>query len=115
MATWAASGSDTLVVTDNSGADMDSAIGVVATGVNAAAATQGNTKGVNEIVKVTATDDTGDVRTVNIVIVDTMLAWGPSGQISTASQDQPVYVSYHCDVLGRSTLVPNTCSVDCRG
>ena len=117
MATLSASGGDTLVVTDNSGADMDSAVGVIAVGVQAAAATQGNTKGVNEIVKVTATDSAGgggcttcggDQRSINIVIVDTMLAWGPAGQISTASQDQPVYVSYHCDVLGRDLLTPGT-------
>jgi hypothetical protein len=97
MATFAASGSDTVVVSDNGGADMDAAPGVVAVEVDAGAATQAGTKGVNEIVKVTASDATGgvecpscwgDQRSTTIVVVDTMLAWGPSGQISTASQDR---------------------------
>ena len=113
MAAFAGSGTDSMVVTDNGGADMDIAVGVIAVEVDAAAATQGNTQGVNEIVKVTATDVTkwggcdncaGDSRAVNIVIVDTILAWGPTGQMSTASQEQPVFVSYHCDVLGRASL-----------
>jgi hypothetical protein len=99
-----ASGSDSLTVTDNAGADMDASTGLVAVGLTAAAATQGGTQGVNEIVKVTATDETGDVRTVTIVVVDTMLAWGPTGAISTASQEQPVAVSYHCPVTGRAPI-----------
>ena len=104
MATFAASGTDTLAVTDNGGADMDIAGGVVAVQVTAAAATQGSTQGVNEIVKVTATDETGDARSVNIVVVDTILAWGPTGAVSTASQEQPTFISYHCDTLGRANL-----------
>jgi hypothetical protein len=103
MATFAATGSDTMVVTDNSGGDQDIAPGVIAVEVDAAAATQGGTQGVNEIVKVTVTDETGDVRNVSIVVVDTILAWGPTGAISTASQEQPTYVSYHCPALGRTT------------
>jgi len=110
MATFAASGTDTLVVTDNSGADQEISIGTVAVEVDAAAATQGGTQGVNEIVQVTATDETGDARSVNIVVVDTMLAWGPTGQVSTASQEQPAFVSYHCDVLGRSPIADATSS-----
>jgi hypothetical protein len=107
-ATFDATGSDTLVVTDNSGADMDYATGVIGVEVHAAAATQGGTQGLNELVKVTATDETGDVRTVGIVVVDTMLAWGPTMQISTASQEQPVFVSYHCPVLGRTSGLSGT-------
>jgi hypothetical protein len=102
--TFDASGSDSLTVTDNGGADMDAAVGVVGVGLTAAAATQGGTQGVNEIVKVTATDETGDVRTTQIVVIDTMLAWGPTGAISTASQEQPVAVSYHCPVTGRAAI-----------
>ena len=104
LATFESSGTDTAVVTDSAGADMDLQIGVVALAVKAAAATQGGTQGVNEIVKVTATDETGDARSVNIVIVDTMLAWGATGPISTASQAQPVFISYHCGVLGRAPV-----------
>jgi hypothetical protein len=103
MAAFDASGSNTLVVTDNGGADMDAAVGVIGVSLSAAAATQGGTQGVNEIVKVTVTDETGDVRTTQIVVVDTILAWGPTGPISTASQEQPVFVSYHCPALGRTS------------
>jgi len=104
-ATFDATGSDTLVVTDNGGADMDAAVGVIGVSLSAAAATQGGTQGVNEMVKVTATDETGDVRTTTIVVVDTILAWGPTMAVSTASQEQPVYVSYHCPALGRTVGV----------
>jgi hypothetical protein len=102
-----------MVVTDNGGADMDIAIGVIAVEVDSAAATSAGTQGVNEIVRVTATDVTkwggcdncaGDSRSVNIVVVDTILAWGPTGQVSTASQEAPVFVSYACDVLGRAPI-----------
>jgi hypothetical protein len=104
MATFAATGTDSLVVTDNGGGDMDIQIGVVSVEVDSAAATMGGTQGVNEIVKVTATDETGAARYVNIVVVDTMLAWGPTGQVSTASQEQPVFISYACDRYGRSPI-----------
>jgi len=103
-ATFAATGSDTLVVTDNSGGDMDAAVGVIAVEVDAAAATTGGTQGVNEFLKVTATDEAGSSRSTQIVVVDTVLAWGPTGQISTASQEQPVFVSYACDVTGRAPV-----------
>jgi hypothetical protein len=102
LATFAATGTDTLVVSDNSGADEDAAVGVIAVELDAAAATQGGTQGVNEILEVTATDDDGESRSVNVIVVDTILAWGPTGQVSTASQEQPTFVSYHCDVLGRA-------------
>jgi hypothetical protein len=113
MATFAASGTSELVLDDNGGGDMDSADGVVAVELDAAAATQGGTKGVNEILKVTVQDGEGGgcstcalgvARSVNVVVVDTMLAWGPTGQVSTASQEQPVFVSYHCDSLGRAPI-----------
>ncbi len=106
--TFDADGDHTLTVSDNSGADMDAAVGVVTVRVNAAAATLGNTKGVNEIVLVTATDETGDARSVQIVVVDTILAFGPTGPLGTAAQEQPLLVAYHCDVTGRAPLVPST-------
>jgi len=115
--TFDANGDNTLVVTDNGGADMDAAVGVVTVRVNAAAATTGNTKGVNEIVLVTATDSSGgggcstcggDSRSVQIVVVDTILAFGPTGPLGTAAQEQPLLVSYHCDVTGRAPLVAVT-------
>jgi hypothetical protein len=106
--TFDATGSDSLVVTDNSGADLDAAQGVVTVRVNAAAATQGGTQGVNEIVEIRATDETGDTRTVQIFVVDTILAAGPTGPLSTAAQEQPLFVAYHCDVTGRAPLVTGT-------
>ena len=106
--TFDANGDRSLVVTDNSGADLDSAIGVVTVRVNAAAATLGGTQGVNEIVEIRATDSTGDMRTVQMVVVDTILAFGPTGPLSTAAQEQPEFVSYHCDRVGRAPLVEGT-------
>lgn len=106
--TFDATGSDSLVVTDNGGADMDAAQGVVTVRVNAAAATQAGTQGVNEIVVVTATDETGDTRTGQVFVVDTILAAGPTGPLSTASQEQPLFVAYHCDVTGRAPLAEGT-------
>jgi len=97
LATFAMTGTDTLALMDNSGGDMDSADGVVAVEVDAG-------WDVNEVVRVTAADTTGDLRSTNIVVVDTMLAWGPTGQVSTAAQEQPVFVSYACDRYGRSPL-----------
>jgi hypothetical protein len=102
--TFDATGSDTLVVSDNGAADMDSQWGVVTVRVNAAAATLGGTQGVNEIVEVRATDETGDTRTVQAFVVDTILAFGPTAVLSTASQEQPLFVAYHCDVVGRAPV-----------
>jgi hypothetical protein len=106
--TFDANGDHTLVVTDNAGADLDAAQGVVTVRVNAAAATQGGTQGVNEIVEVSATDGVGDRRSVQIFVVDTILAAGPTGPLSTAAQEQPLFVLYHCDVTGRAPLVEGT-------
>jgi hypothetical protein len=60
--------------------------------------------GVNEIVRVTATDDIGESRSVDIVVVDTILAWGPSGVLSTAAQHEPAFISYACPDIGRSIV-----------
>jgi hypothetical protein len=105
MLTFDVTGTDTLVVTDNMGGDLDSAVGVVTVRVNAPAATQGGTKGVNEIDLVTGTDETGDAHSVQMVVVDTMMAFGPTGPLGTAAQEQPLLVSYHCDTIGRAPLV----------
>jgi hypothetical protein len=106
--TFDANGLHTLVVSDNSGADQDIAWGVVTVQVNAAAATLGGTQGVNEIVGVSACDETGDCRATQIIVVDTILAFGPTGPLSTAAQEQPMFVSYHCDVTGRAPLAEGT-------
>jgi hypothetical protein len=106
--TFDATGTDSLVVTDNGGGDMDAAVGVVTVQVNAAAATLGGTQGVNEIVEVRATDESGDTRSVQMIVVDTILAFGPTGPLSTAAQEQPMFVAYHCDTVGRSPLVEGT-------
>ena len=106
--TFDANGGHELVVSDNSGADLDAAFSVVTVRVNAAAATLGGTQGVNEIVEVRATDETGETRSVQVIVVDTILAFGPTGPLSTAAQEQPLFVSYHCDVTGRAPLVEGT-------
>jgi len=60
--------------------------------------------GVNEIVRVTATDDIGESRSVDIVVVDTILAWGPNGVLSTAAQHEPAFISYACSDIGRTNV-----------
>jgi hypothetical protein len=83
-------------------------VGVVTVRVNAAAATQGGTQGVNEIVEVVATDEVGESRSVQIFVIDTILAAGPTGPLSTAAQEQPLFIAYHCDVVGRAPLADGT-------
>jgi hypothetical protein len=65
---------------------------------------QVNGGGANEIVRVTATDAIGESRSVDIVVVDTILAWGPSGLLSTAAQHEPAFISYACDIIGRKNV-----------
>jgi hypothetical protein len=60
--------------------------------------------GVNEIVEVRATDENGESRSVRIVVVDTILAWGPSGVLSTAAQHEPAFVSYACPSIGSQNI-----------
>jgi hypothetical protein len=76
--------------------DYNRMLGVVVVQVNGG--------GVNEIVQVTATDAIGESRSVDIVVVDTILAWGPSGVLSTAAQNEPAFVSYACDIIGRQNI-----------
>ena len=114
--TFTATGSDTLVCTDNAACDLTATwIEVIGDGdgicegdeictnygVVAVEVTGG---GENEILKITATDEIGEARTVNIVVVDTILAWGATGAISTASQESPAFISYACDDTGRRNL-----------
>lgn len=106
--TFDANGERTMVVTDNTTADMDAAMGVVTVRVNAAAATQGGTQGVNEVVNIIATDEVGDQRSVMMVVVDTIMAFGATGPVSSASQQQPLFVVYHCGVTGRAPLIPGS-------
>jgi hypothetical protein len=101
LATFDATETDALAVTDNSEFDMDAALGVVAIQVNAGS--------VNEVVRVIATDETDDSRFVDIVVVDTMLAWGPTGAVT---HDGPVFISYRCDAAGRVPLGPIPASID---
>jgi len=76
--------------------DYNKNLGVVVVGVNGG--------GVNEIVRVTATDAIGESRSVDIVVVDTILAWGPSGVLSTAAQHEPAFISYACDIIGSTKI-----------
>jgi hypothetical protein len=101
-ASFAATGTITALVADNGDADMDAATGVVAVEVDAG-------WGANEVVRVTAIDETGDSRSVDIVMVDTMLAWGPTGQVT---HDGPVFISYRCDLTGRVPLAEIPATVD---
>jgi hypothetical protein len=100
-ASFASSGTAAAVVADNGEADMDAATGVVAVQVDAGSE--------NEVVKVTASDETGDSRSVDIVVVDTILAWGPTGAVT---YNEPVFISYHCDVTGSVPLEPLPAAVD---
>jgi hypothetical protein len=76
--------------------DYNDTLGVVVVQVNGG--------GANEIVRVTATDAIGESRSVDIVVVDTILAWGPSGLLSTAAQHEPAFISYACDIIGRKNV-----------
>lgn len=91
-ATFTVTGSDELVCNDNAGCDYLQTTGVVVVQVDGG--------GENEIVEVRATDEFGESRAVQIVVVDTVFAWGPTGPVSTASQEFPAFISYACDDVG---------------
>jgi hypothetical protein len=76
--------------------DYSSKLGVVVVQVNGG--------GANEVVRVTATDAAGESRAVDIVVVDTILAWGPTGALSTAAQNEPAFISYACDAIGNQLV-----------
>jgi hypothetical protein len=108
--TFAASGTRELVCEDNGGCDLSSTpklsdfgtfdVGIVAVQVDGG--------GVNEILEVRATDELGESRSVQVVVVDTILAFGPSGPVSTASQVDPLVISYACDDVGRHVASAET-------
>jgi hypothetical protein len=99
-----ATGGDTLVCKDGGACDLagwstdpsGTPDGVVAVLVHGG--------GENEILKIVATDGIGEARTVQIVVVDTILAWGETGAVSTASQASPAFISYSCDKVGTRGL-----------
>lgn len=95
---FAANGSDRLVCNDNTRCDYSSQSGVVVVQVNGG--------GANEIVEVRATDEFGESRSVQLVVVDTIMAFGPTGPVSTASQVDPIVVVYSCDDVGRMPISP---------
>jgi hypothetical protein len=64
--------------------------------------------GTNEILEVRATDELGEVRSVQVVVIDTILAFGPTGPVSTASQVDPLVVAYACDDVGRQPASAET-------
>jgi hypothetical protein len=102
--TFTATGTDTLVCADNAGCDLSATprpspfanptvdVGVVAVEIDGG--------GANEILEVSATDEFGERRAVQVVVIDTVLAFGPSGPVSTASQVDPLVISYACDTVG---------------
>ena len=115
-----ATGTDTLVCRDNAPCDLHFGGGFIPTDDFDEGAAQpqqnqlGGAVGIvavlvdggpeNEVIKVTATDDVGEARSVLIVVVDTILAWGETGAVSTASQETPVFISYACDDTGARPL-----------
>jgi hypothetical protein len=108
-ATFTATGTTSLVCPDNAACDLsatlrpspfnvDEDVGIIAVEVDGG--------GVNEIVEVRATDEFGESLAVQIAIVDTIMAFGPTGPVSTASQADPLIVSYACDTVGLSLATP---------
>jgi hypothetical protein len=108
-----ATGTDTLVCRDGGPCDlagwMPNDLSGVQDGVVAVLVKGG---GENEILKIVATDGLGEARTVQVVVVDTILAWGETGAISTASQASPAFISYSCDKVGRRGLTALDTIVD---
>ena len=109
--TFNASGTDKLVCNDNAGCDLSSTpkfsgsfgfrdVGIVAIQLDGG--------GTNEILEVRATDEFGGSQSVQVVVVDTILAFGPTGPVSTASQQDPLVVSYTCDDVGRAPASAET-------
>jgi hypothetical protein len=98
-----ATGTDTLVCKDGAACDLagDGQFSGIPDGVVAVLVHGG---GENEILKIVATDGVGEARTVQIVVVDTILAWGENGAVSTASQESPAFISYSCDKVGTRAL-----------
>jgi hypothetical protein len=85
-------GGSTQVCRDGAPCDLDDQSGIVTVLVNGGKE--------NEILNVTAVDEIGESRSVQIVVVDTIYAWGSTGAVSTASQESPAFISYGCDLVG---------------
>jgi hypothetical protein len=106
--TFHASGTTKLVCADNAACDLSSTrtyypktdVGIVAVQLDGG--------GVNEILQVRATDEFGESRSVQVVVIDTALAYGPSGPVGTASQQEQLVVSYACDTVGRQVMSPDS-------
>ena len=89
-------GSNPLVCRDGAPCDLDDQSGIVTVLVNGGKE--------NEILNVTAVDAIGESRSVQIVVVDTIYAWGSTGAVSTASQESPAFISYGCDLVGHGSV-----------
>lgn len=109
-ATFHATGTDTLVCKDNAGCDYSNtpALGGIRTEPDGVVVVQVDGGGENEILEVRATDEAGEVRAVQLVVIDTIMAFGPTGPVSTASQEDPLVVAYACDDIGRTPPPPPT-------
>ena len=106
--TFDATGTNKLVCGDNAGCDLSATARATVFGTLdvGTVVVQVNGGGVNEIIEVRATDELGESLSVQIVVIDTMLAFGPSGPVSTSSQVDPLLVSYACDDVGRAPASP---------
>jgi hypothetical protein len=105
VSTFTTTGTDRLVCPDNAACDLSATSKLSPSGVEedvGIVAVEVDGGGANEIIEVRATDEFGESRTVQIAVVDTIMAFGPSGPVSTASQVDPLVVSYACDTVGLS-------------
>jgi hypothetical protein len=101
---FAATGTDTLVCDDGAACDLAGGLNAPPGSPDGVVSVLIKGGGENEVLQIVATDGAGEARTVNVVVVDTILAWGPTGSISTASQEMPVAVSYNCPSVGTRAL-----------
>jgi hypothetical protein len=106
--TFHASGTTKLVCTDNASCDLSSTPTYYPTTDVGIVAVQLDGGGVNEILEVWATDELGEKRSVLVVVIDTMLAFGTSGPVATASQQEQLVVAYACDTVGRQLMGPDS-------
>ena len=107
--TFTATGTDSLVCVDNADCDLSStpkpsSFGFLDVGVIAVQVDGG---GVNEIIEVHATDELGDSQSVQIAVIDTMMAFGPAGPPAVLSQGA-VTVAYACDDVGQQPASPES-------
>jgi hypothetical protein len=110
LSTFTATGTTKLVCNDNAACDLSatpkpSLYGVQDFGIIVVEVDGG---GANEIIEVRATDELGESRSVQIAVVDTIMAFGPTGPVSTASQVDPLVISYACDDVGLDVASPET-------